>query len=331
MDSAGPTTAADSGGMPILIPLDAVTTYVTCPLRFMFEYLFGIKIEQAPDPQLLWAQALGDTFTWIHRELAATGLIKWGSILDHWEVVWNRAVLPIKPMEKQVLYGRGARHLLEVFNGLSEHLTVIALDYPIRKEYGRFVLTLQIPVIRLMHDPKYIRPTVQIITYDYHSSPGAFEQCRRLDYAAIKYSIPKSIRDEWHGGDNKARIRCLTYQPRIPQLEEFEVDPQLGMQADQWIQWVFTGIQEGLFYPRAGESCVRCPYRRVCDVKYASTNSLNLPGPTRTELMRRLHVGGHDPVEARPQQADPPAGDGQCSDPQRVCPSGEEYLPEDLA
>ena len=330
MDAPGATPTADGGGMPVLIPIEAVTTYVSCPLRFMFEYMVGVKIEQAPDPQLLWAQALGDTFTWIHRELAAHSMIKWGSILDHWETTWTRAVLPIKPMEKSVLYGRGARHLLEVFNGLIEHMTVLAVDYPVRKEYGRFVLTLKIPVIRMTHDPKYNLPVIQLVSYDYHTAPGSFEQCRRLDYALIKYSIPKSIRDEWCNSDNRAKLRCLTYQPRVPQLVESEVDTKSGLQADSWVRWVFTAIEEGLFYPRAGDTCVRCPYRRVCDVKYAGTSALHCLGSTRTEIMRRLHASRHDPAEDGPKQADSPAGDGQRSDPQRVCPSSEEYLPEDL-
>ena len=310
MEAAGSSAEADRCRVPILISVNAVMTYVACPMRFLFEFVYKIEMEKKLSDQDLWAEALCEMYTWIHRRLAE-GHVTWGSILDRWEDSWLDSKRGVSPMNLEVLHGRGARHLLEIFNDLSEHMMVLGVEYPTIMVFGNFKVSMSIPVIRVVHPPKAVSPVVQLVIFDRESTPNGFEQCRRLDYALAKYLLPVQLRKEWN--EDLAKLRLLVYQPQVPRLVEAQSDTEAGVAAKNWILWVLQGIEEGLFYPRAGDSCRSCPYRLVCNAKYASTNSLRRTSSIPRKILARLkhHASDrHVASEAGPVEADGAGGVG---------------------
>lgn len=293
--STGSTTdttgVAGSGGAErVLITVDQLVDYVACPLRFAFTHVYKALDKRKPSAWDIWAVTLGDMFVWMHIQLSDTGTLKWINIVDRWQAKLAKAyeVSGISLAENHRFYQRGARYLLDMFEGLPKNMHVLGYLYPCRQKVGRFELEGCIDVIRMIEGKGRAHREIQYITVDTRGThkPSPFEVTRRIDYLMVKYGLEQSLRQPFYRAAGKHT--SWVFLPKVPTLAKLDV-PDTGLRtALGWGEHVLQSIADGLFYPRIGDACSSCEYNEVCSATYVSDDALDRASHTTEEIRRKI-------------------------------------------
>jgi len=249
--TASTGAAGDDAEPRILITIDQISDYLTCPLMFGLKHVRGQAIDN-PNLNGIWASAIRDTVVWFYRNLMDRN-VSWANLLDQWESAWVSTIERNKaPIGKAALLrNQGARELRTVFEDVDPKSSVLAVNYPCWLDIGAFRVYTEISVITLT------ARTVDMLVVDTSSVPlTRTSSQRRLDYLLLSSTLEKFVQ---RNIPNRPGVGKHVYSPisgskaPITKVESVQATAT-------WIKWVLGAIEAGYFYPRPGTYCTACPY-----------------------------------------------------------------------
>jgi hypothetical protein len=235
----------------------------------LYAFKRSLEVKPKPTTHSLWASAMGDQYIQMHAVYSEGKPFSWRQALTAWDACWGRTCKDhgISPAEGQVLRGRGARYLKDIYDELDD-VTVLGHRYPSERQVGNHLITGTISVIRAFEqeDKGKAGRTVQIIFVDDAAThaPSPTEANRRLDYVLAFYGLSLEMRNKYR--KLASRVRTMLYLSRLPKLVEYKVDSWGMGHAARWVRDVLRAIEQRILYPRASQRCSYCEYKDLCDV-----------------------------------------------------------------
>jgi CRISPR/Cas system-associated exonuclease Cas4 (RecB family) len=244
----------------------AVTCYRTCPLKYFFRYVAGIK-EESVSASLLFGGA-------IHRALAryftarmqGLGDSDLDSLLDDYQIHWDQhreRTVHYSGSDSQGSLLATARRMLACF--LESPLARLSGQVTAVEERLSGIIVPGLPAFVGVVD-LIVRTPSELMLVDWKTSRGRWSELQ-LAEAQEQLLLYAQLAQDMAPGKQISLQPVVLTKCKVPAIERYLLpfDPLKLQRTKSWIAALWRAIQGRHYYPTpSAAACATCPFRERC-------------------------------------------------------------------
>lgn len=283
------------------LTVDQISTYIHCPAKYLYRFVYLDVADPLTSVQLYW-KILRVAILKFHIRAMQDREMIWNQVVGSWRRLWlDEPEVQLLAVEQQTLYfTRGVRVLRSFFEKIDQDdSTVVLVDVPYSLSFpmgeDKYNVTGNIDVGRVVNDSTPSKREVQLVRLVRDKVlPPRLSKGRdlvllldRVGFAQTARSLTRSI-----------NVRTSAVQYCLGN----EAERKIASPYQNWrrltpaIASVYTAIRMEVYYPRFGPYCPGCAYAGVCDPTLAKWSAKRDPRRTRQKL--RSELTGRTPSAA---------------------------------
>lgn len=272
MSSRETATDVDKVRQELHISHSQIQTYLTCPRRYLYQYVKGIEWEELP-AGMVFGKAIHEAVAVYYRQFKERGKASQGDMLEAYKAAWDREKrkeipLVFKKQDTEDSLLRQAAWLLEVFARNARPQVIEAVEMPFSVEIvspdnGEKLECKLVGIFDLLESDGDGNLIIsELKTASRRLKEDDYEnhlQATVYSYALKMLGYTTSERKTLVRYDVLLRTRKGDFERYFVVKTEWDYRRMFFLIKD-----VLRSIEQEIYYPRHGWQCNDCPFKGAC-------------------------------------------------------------------